>query len=111
MKSIPQDTVAFEIGITERRLRDIEHGRARPRRKTREEILRLAESLRAGAEPNRDGSIPDGWSSLNSLLTSSDSGYAGASEQPSLFWSILFVAIVVGGVIALIYFASSRPIE
>ena len=48
LKGLPQRQAAAEIGISERRLRDIEWGRSIPRRRTRDAIIRLAEDVLAG---------------------------------------------------------------
>ena len=48
LRSLTQTDVAAEIGISERRLRDIEQRRSTPRRKTRDAIIRLAEKFREG---------------------------------------------------------------
>jgi len=48
LKQLSQIEVAAEVGISERRLRDIEHGRVKPRTLTRVAILSLADDVRAG---------------------------------------------------------------
>lgn len=49
LKQLPQTEVAAEVGITDRRLRDIERGRVKkPRRETRDALLWLADQVRSG---------------------------------------------------------------
>lgn len=100
LKSIPQSTVALRIGISERRLRDIERGLSRPRSRTREAILRFADSVRSDGELDRRVTAE----------SSTDSEYAATDGVPNLLWSILIVTAFLGGLAALVYFASKdRP--
>lgn len=47
LKNLPQREAAAEVGISERRFRDIERHRSTPRPKTRDLIIRLAQNVRA----------------------------------------------------------------
>jgi len=81
LKALTQRQVAAEIGINERRLREIERGRATPRRRTRDAIIRLAEDVRAGyaiGEPEISGQSE-----------------GGTSLGPIIFGGVLLVALVV----------------
>lgn len=48
LRALPQKSAALRVGISERRLRDIECGRSKPRSSTREAILRLAQEISMG---------------------------------------------------------------
>lgn len=50
LKQVPQAKVAAELGISERRYRDIEHGLVKnPHKSTREAIIRFAETVSTGS--------------------------------------------------------------
>jgi len=81
LKSLRQCEVAFEIGVSERRLRDIERGRSTPRRRTRDAIIGLAEDVRAGY-------------AIGEPETSAQSE-GGTSLGPIIFVGVLLVALIV----------------
>lgn len=104
LKQLPQSTVAYKIGISERRLRDIEHRRSYPRQKTRDAILRLAQEVSEGkpsAAPSTFGSesiyrgpaaAPFQWQPLQA--STGFTGYAGL-----VGFGILVISIVIGAVL------------
>ena len=108
LKQLPQSTVAYEIGISERRLRDIEHGRSSPRAITRDAILSLAQEVSEGklsAAPSTSGSesmyrSPAAaslqWQPLHGA--SGSAGYAGLIGLGILVGSILLGALLTNNV-------------
>jgi len=94
LSGIPQREIAAEIGISERRLRDIEWGRAKPRRRTRDAILDLARSMdSAGHRAGGGTSIPAG---------------EGTANQSGGLWFLLVAALVVA-VFVWIYWSGHQP--
>jgi len=90
LKQLTQRQAAAEIGIDERRLREIEHGRSTPRRRTRDAIIRLAEDVRAGTvleQPTR----------------------SGAEDSESNVGLLIFGGVLLVGFVALIVALSKPP--
>jgi hypothetical protein len=83
LKGISQREAAAQIGISERRLRDIEWRRSTPRRKTRDAIIHFAEGVRGGQVigDSRGASQGDG------------------SVGPLIFGGVLLAAIIIGMVL------------
>ena len=106
LKSIPQSTVAYQIGVSERRLRDIEHGRSTPRQKTREAIMRFAQEVSKGKAPAgrsafegdeepRVAISPIQWQPLQAATGSP--AYAGLIGLGIFAASIIVVALLGSG--------------
>jgi len=94
LKGLSQSNAAFEIGVSERRFRDIERGRAQPRRKTREAILRLADDLRAGWRPDADEPFVTAKSASSG--NESDSGFPVGTLVVVLFFvGLIAFAMVI----------------
>jgi DNA-binding XRE family transcriptional regulator len=106
LKALPQATVAYEIGISERRFRDIERGRSRPRFRTREAILRLADDLRAGILNNGESSP---WARVRSASAQTAPNASNTAEvlyegQASPIPAIVVGVLLLVGIAATIWF-------
>lgn len=90
LQRFPQAEVAERVGMSVRRLRDIERGRSRPRRATRDLILQSAADVKA----EREGDAP-----------------AEGSGSGSLVGPVILGALTFVGLMVLIVRCSPPPLE
>lgn len=100
LKQIPQTDVASEIGISERRLRDIEHGRVRPRKARREAILWLADEIRSGRWVGKP----------NSLKPSKPKSTTSGNEDSSPWAGLIVFGLLVTALVGRIAAGNSQPL-
>ncbi len=103
LKSLPQSRVAYEIGMNERRLRDIEHGRSKPRARTRDAILRLADEIREGRMSN---GLPE--ASRQPWRSAVDHESGGQAGQPGFGPLIAVACFVVFMIVKVVIDAHSQ---
>jgi len=104
LQQLPQRVIAQRIGLSERRLRDIERGRSVPRQKTRKAILQLADDMHLTEPTSSTTTCSSDFERISSLTKdlrrtrwSSD-----GPGQPLSVWAMLGVfGVIIIAVIVL----------
>jgi Helix-turn-helix len=95
LKQLSQAEVAQEIGISERRLRDIERGRVKkPHKDTRDAILWLGDEIRAGRRATSQRVTKKSHKSPRNDAENKGGG-SGSSIAIALFFLVIFVIATV----------------
>jgi len=97
LKRLSQSTVAAEVGITERRYREIERGRvAKPHKSTREAIIRFADTVQTGDWPG-PGETSSKPREPSAPVEQGEGGFPYGAAAVVLFFLIcVFAPIFVG---------------